>query len=101
MGMLLESLFLIAGRSEEGKKMCEEGGVYLVIRELHLEVEDEGVRELCERLVGVLMGGVEEDEMRATGGPRDEGERESRGTMVTQVEEEEDDDDDDQVVEIF
>jgi len=58
---LLETLYLLVvrgkrqGEGEEGKKRVGEGGTYLVIRELHREVEDEGVREGCERLVDVLM----------------------------------------------
>lgn len=63
---LLEALYLLVtrgdvegekvGKGREGKKAAKEAGTYFVIRELHLGVEDEGVREGCERLVDVLMG---------------------------------------------
>ncbi len=66
---LLETLYLLVvrgdrqGGGKEGRKVVGEGGTYLVVRELHREEEDEGVREGCERLVDVLMA-VEEGEGR-------------------------------------
>jgi hypothetical protein len=36
--------------------------VYPIIRECHLHVDDEGVRETCDRLVQVLMRGEEGEE---------------------------------------
>ena len=63
---LLEAIYLLVTRGDvegarvekkrEGKRLVKEAGTYFVIRELHLGVEDEGVREGCERLVDVLMG---------------------------------------------
>ncbi|CAD6565203.1 MAG: hypothetical protein ASARMPRED_006509 [Alectoria sarmentosa] len=65
----LETLFLLSTRGGvAGARLVMESGTYPVIRELHLEVEDEGVRRGCERLVDVLMGdeavtdGEDEDE---------------------------------------
>lgn len=100
-------------------------GTYPVIRELHLEVEDEGVRRGCERLVDVIMGdevvggsshgsaggvGVSRESAGAgvgtTGSQASKGSEEA-GRMVTRLddeEEEEDDDDedeDDAIVPIF
>lgn len=80
-----------------GKNTIKEAGAYVIIRELHLEVEDEAVREVCERVVQVLMGDEVDGE--------DTQNRQRRlgtttgGSMVTQREAEEDDDD--QIVEIF
>lgn len=94
----LETLFLIVTKgAETGKKTVKEAGAYVIIRELHLEVEDEGVREVCERVVQVLMG----DELEGEGVPNRQGmlETANGGSMVTQREVE--DDDDDQIVEIF
>ena len=54
----LETLMLLT-TTKEGRERLREVGVYYVIRETHLAVEDEGVREACERLVQVLMRGEE------------------------------------------
>lgn len=124
----LETLFLLSTRGGgEGKRLVREGGTYAVVREVHLEVEDEGVRRGCERLVDVLMG----DE--GVGGSREGGNGEGKvggvvvgdtgggavgrmvtadangdknnghGKMVTQAggDGEDDDDDDDDIVPIF
>ena len=53
----LETLFLLSTRGGlDGTWLVKDSGTYPVIRELHLDVEDEGVRRGCERLVDVLMG---------------------------------------------
>lgn len=100
MKQLLEALYLLVVRGDRlgeetdegrgGKRAVKCAGTYLVVRELHKDVEDEGVREGCERLVDVLMS-IEDGE----------------GERVTEVgnEEhdggEENDDDEDKIVEIF
>ncbi|WEW59451.1 Protein hgh1 [Emydomyces testavorans] len=56
----LETLLLLT-TTKEGRKKMREVQVYPLIRECHLHVEDENVREGCDRLVQVLMRG-EEDE---------------------------------------
>lgn len=38
-----------------GREIMRESGVYVVIRRLHEQIEDEDVRGLVERLVNVLM----------------------------------------------
>ena len=110
----LETLLLLTS-TREGRDELRGKGAYLVVRECHVAVEDEGVREGCERLVQVLMRdeegdvkGGHEGRMHALGGSRRavgggtaaaEGEA---GRMVTQVDVKDDDDDeDDQVIEIF
>ena len=106
----LETLFLLVTKGgEKGKEIVKEAGAYVIIRELHLEVEDEGAREVCERIVQVLMG----DEGDCEGLPATSeagttsgvsmtgaGIAASAGKMVTQTEEP-NDDDDDKIVEIF
>ena len=58
----LESLLLLT-TEKESRRWLREVKVYPIMRELHLQVEDEGVREGCDRLVQVLMRGEEgEDE---------------------------------------
>ncbi|MCJ1300437.1 hypothetical protein MMC08_003234 [Hypocenomyce scalaris] len=97
----LETLLLLTA-TREGRDELRGRGVYLVVRELHLAVEDEGVREACDRLVQVLMRD-EEGEGREVDGEANgvvNGGRaieEAPGRMVAQMEEEEDE----QVVEIF
>ena len=55
----LETLWLLATRGgTEGKRLVKERGTYPVIRELHLQFEDESVRRGCERIVDVIMGDV-------------------------------------------
>ena len=50
----LESLLLLT-TEKESRNRLREVKVYPIVRELHLQVEDEGVREGCDRLVQVLM----------------------------------------------
>ncbi|KAB8228215.1 hypothetical protein BDV23DRAFT_161247 [Aspergillus alliaceus] len=78
----LETLLLLA-TTREGRDRMREVQVYPVIRECHLHVDDEDVREACDRLVQVLM--------------RDEGEENGPQSRVKQREH----DDDQQVVELF
>ena len=129
--MHLETLFLLCtrGGGGEGRRLVKGMGTYPVIRELHLEVEDEGVRRGCERLVDVLMGddvagGSSHESAGGVGGSpesestvrhergggigmgtvvtEDRSGNEGAGRMVTQVEEEdEDEDEDDVIVPIF
>ena len=106
----LETLFLLATRGGvEGRRLVREGGTYPVVRELHLDIEDEEVRRGCERLVDVIMGdeavGGSHEKIWAGGVERaDKQEDEPSGgggRMITQAEVDEDDDDDDEVVPIF
>ena len=80
-----------------------------MVRELHLAIEDEGVREGCERLVQLLMRdeeGEEEERRKGEGSGGVRGAVSERqgggdaGRMVTQADVEEEDEDE-QVVEIF
>ena len=50
----LETLMMLTG-TLKGRQAMREKGVYYVVRECHTAVEDEGVREACDRLVQVLM----------------------------------------------
>lgn len=89
MNGLLETLYLLVVRGDRqggdkgGKKSVSEGGTYLVVRELHREVEDEGVREGCERLVDVLMA-VEDVEGEGRG-DKGGGEVEDEESKVVEI----------------
>lgn len=50
----LETLLLLT-TTREGRDKMREIKVYPIIRECHLHVDDDGVREACDRLVQVLM----------------------------------------------
>ncbi|KHN97045.1 putative domain UPF0507 [Metarhizium album ARSEF 1941] len=50
----VETLTLLT-TTREGRDLLRKVRVYPIIRETHLRVDDEGVREACERLVQVLM----------------------------------------------
>ncbi|RDL31400.1 uncharacterized protein BP5553_09609 [Venustampulla echinocandica] len=95
----VETLMLLT-TSRQGRDVLREIKVYPIIRETHLKVEHDGLREVCERFVQVLMRDEEGEEkvdegMRALsrtsmsktqghGGP---------GSWAHQDEEEDDDDD--------
>lgn len=59
----LETLLLLTS-TRPGRTRLRDVSVYPIVRELHLAVEDEGVREMCERLVNVLMRDEDEREAR-------------------------------------
>ena len=90
-------LVLVTKGGEAGKSWVQDAGAYVIIRELHLETGDEAVREVCERVVQILMG----DDADGDGELDRQGtlEAASGGKMITQRQEEEDDDD--KVIEIF
>lgn len=63
---LVETVYIIPGRGgKEVRREMKEMGAYLVMRELHLDIEDEGVRMACEKVVDVLM--IEEEDGEASG----------------------------------
>lgn len=74
-----ESLLLLT-TTKEGREILREAGTYLVLRECHLQVENDEVRDAIERVVQVLK--------------RDEADEEKN-------EGEESDEDDDKIVEIL
>jgi hypothetical protein len=50
----VETLMLLT-TTREGRDLLREVKVYPIVRETHLQVENDGVREACEKLVQVLM----------------------------------------------
>jgi hypothetical protein len=61
----LDTLLLLS-TTREGREFLREAQVYAIVRECHLHVDDEDVRESCDRLVQIIMRkeeGEEEDEL--------------------------------------
>ena len=52
--------------NKEARNTLRQAGVYYVVREVHLRVEDDSIRELCERLVQILMGEDDDVEEEAS-----------------------------------
>ena len=77
----LETLLLLTS-TREGRDLMRNVNVYPIIRECHLHIEDEDVREACDRLVQVLL--------------RDEEGESSEVPKVQEIE-----DDDDKIVDAF
>ena len=65
----LDTLLLLS-TGKEGRRVLREAKVYPIVRELHVQIEDEGVREGCDRLVQVLMRGEEGEGEVIDGRPR-------------------------------
>lgn len=80
----IETLTLLT-TTREGRDLMRRVKVYPIIKETHLRVDDEGVREACERLVQVLMRDEEGE------GEEKDGETSSRVQEI---------DEDDDVVEV-
>lgn len=99
---VVEVIFLLAVRG--GREVVEgmKGrGVYPVLREAHLGVEDEGVREVVERCVQALMGEEgDEGKGRQEGGRVEEvGEKDGKGHGGKR--EKSGDSDEEKIVEVF
>lgn len=102
----VETLMLLT-TTREGRDMMREVKAYPIIRETHLRVEDDGVREACERLVQVLMRDEEGEEKVDEGmtalvrQPARSSERlKAVGGAGSWAQPEEDDSDDDKIVEV-
>jgi len=83
----LETLLLLTS-TVEGRQRLRDVKVYPIVRELHSQVENEDVREGCDRLVQVLMRG-------------EEGDKEEDVHGKPKVQEIEEEDEDDQIVEVL
>ncbi|KAL8678423.1 MAG: hypothetical protein Q9186_005231 [Xanthomendoza sp. 1 TL-2023] len=97
---LVECLFLICARGgKEALKGIRKMGGYAVLREVHVGVEDEGVRENVERVVQLLMGDEVENDREMVGASK--GELGFLAEGKDEEEREEADDEDEKIVEIF
>ena len=81
----VETLMLLA-TTRDGRERMREVKVYPIIRETHLKVDHDGVKEVCERLVQVLM----RDEADAEKGAVDEGKAGLGEGRVQEVDEDDD-----------
>ncbi|KAJ4349610.1 Protein hgh1 [Didymosphaeria variabile] len=92
----LETLLLLS-TTAEGRNVMRQIKVYPIVRECHLHVEDEGVREACDRVVQIIMRNEEGEE-----GEIPEGAVGAAGADAGRMVElkDENEDDDDQIVEI-
>lgn len=112
----VETLMLLT-TTRPGRDVLREIQVYPIVRETHLQVEDDGVREACERLVQVLMRDEEGEEgqhsgdgMKALERPANApskkpfGRAQSGGAgswaVAEKAEEEDDEEEDDKIVEV-
>lgn len=106
----VETLMLLT-TTREGRDILRDIKVYPIIRETHLQIEHEELREACERLVQVLMRDEEGEEKVNAGMTALERNPQKRfptlnnggvaGSWAKQdVEEEEESDDDDKIVEV-
>lgn len=86
---ILVECFLLLCTTRSMRGFLREKNIYPVIRELHKKVDDEVLKDTCERLVQVLMR--DEDP---------ENEEKPKITEVNGEDEEENDDDDDEIVEV-
>ncbi len=89
----LETLLLLS-TTQAGREILRRVKVYPIVRECHLHVEDEGVREACDRVVQLIMRkeeGEEEDIPPMTDG----------GGSGRMVEMKNEDDEDEKIVEIL
>ncbi|KAI9754116.1 MAG: hypothetical protein M1815_005824, partial [Lichina confinis] len=57
----VETLLLLS-TTREGREALRQAGVYYIVRETHLHVDDEAVRDACDRLVQLLMADEEKED---------------------------------------
>jgi len=89
----LETLLLLS-TTREGRDVLRRVKVYPIIRECHMQVENEDVREACDRLVQLLMRkeeGEEEDEIPPPG----------VGGRLVELDPDEEEDEDEKIVDIL
>ncbi|KAL8746537.1 MAG: hypothetical protein Q9190_001455 [Brigantiaea leucoxantha] len=93
-GTILDILFLILARGgEEGRMAVKHRGTYAVLRELHLNFDNEEVRDKVDRVIQILM--KEEAEVPAEAG------KDSGGGMVTGEAQVEHEDEEEKMIQIF
>lgn len=93
----LETLLLLS-TTEQGRNVMRQVKVYPIVRECHLHVEDEGVREACDRVVQIIMRKEEGEEEEIPEGALSAAGADA-GKLVA-LRPDEDDDEDEKLVEI-
>lgn len=92
----LETTLLLTS-TREGRDMLRAIKVYPIIRETHLHVEDEGVREACDRVVQIIMSDEEDEAAKE----RAEKARSGFADVKEISDGEEDEDEDEQIIEVL
>lgn len=87
----LETLLLLS-TNQESREVLRKVKVYPIVRECHLQVEDEGVREACDRVVQIIMRKEEGEE-------EDIPDQDANGGRLLELKND-DEEDDDKIVEI-
>lgn len=90
----LETL-LILTTTREGRDVLRRVKVYPILRELHMHVDDDGVREACDRVVQIIMRkeeGEEEDETLTV---------DAGGGRLLELKNDEEKDEDEKIVDIL
>jgi hypothetical protein len=80
----LETLLLLT-TTREDRDVLRRVKVYPIVRELHLQVEDEGVREAVDRLVQVIMRKEEGEESDGEDGGKVQEVEEDEENMLVEV----------------
>lgn len=108
----LETLLLLS-TTRHGRDVLRGSGLYPIIRETHLHVEDDDVRDACDRLVQLIKRDeekAEEETEEKEEKKKGEGEHEEQGTEIkglgekgnrAKEEDEEDEDEEEKMVEIL
>jgi hypothetical protein len=93
----LETLLLLT-TTPEGREVLRRIKVYPIVRECHLHIENDDVREACDRVVQILMRNEEGEEEDV---PDMSGAASGSGKMVALKNEEEEEDEEDQIIDIL
>ena len=103
----LETLLALTGTRRE-RDALRDAGVYYVVRECHLAVQNEGVQEACDKLVQVLMrdeeGDKVQDELAASGHEQKQTTHDGRGAPAPTFHEAQkgaESDEDDKIIEVL
>jgi hypothetical protein len=92
----LETLLLLT-TTRRGRDLLRAVKLYPIIRETHLHVDDEDVRDICDRIVNVIMRDEEDDKKMIEAQPEADGVADD-GQKIVEVEE---DDEDEQIIDII
>jgi hypothetical protein len=90
----LETILLLT-TTRAGRDLLRQIKVYPILRETHLHVEDDGVREACDRIVQIIMSNEEEEEAK------EKAEKARSGFADVREDEDEEEDEDERIIEIL
>jgi hypothetical protein len=99
----LETLLLLT-TTRRGRDLLRAVKLYPIVRETHLHVDDDDVREICDRIVQVIMRDEEDHQKRDDAAPEVvelEGRKQKMVEADSKIVELEDEDEDEQIVDII